>query len=29
MEVASTYEGTDSVQALLVARDIAGISALR
>ena len=27
MEVVSTYEGTDSIQALLVGRDITGISA--
>ena len=27
MEVVSTYEGTDSVQALLVGRDVTGISA--
>ncbi|GGG67745.1 acyl-CoA dehydrogenase [Kocuria dechangensis] len=29
MEVVSTYEGTDSIQALLVGRDITGISAFR
>jgi glutaryl-CoA dehydrogenase len=27
MEVVSTYEGTDSMQALIVGRDITGISA--
>ena len=27
MEVVSTYEGTESIQALLVGRDITGISA--
>jgi glutaryl-CoA dehydrogenase len=27
MEVVSTYEGTDSIQSLLVGRDITGISA--
>lgn len=29
MEVVSTYEGTDSMQALIVGRDITGISAFR
>lgn len=29
MEVVSTYEGTDSIQALLVGRDITGISAFQ
>ena len=29
MEVVSTYEGTDSIQALLVGRDITGISTFR
>lgn len=29
MEVVSTYEGTDSIQALLVGRDITGISAFK
>jgi glutaryl-CoA dehydrogenase len=29
MEVVSTYEGTDSIQSLLVGRDITGISAFR
>jgi glutaryl-CoA dehydrogenase len=29
MEIVSTYEGTDSKQALLVGRDITGISAFR
>jgi glutaryl-CoA dehydrogenase len=28
MEVVHTYEGTDSIQALLVGRDITGISAI-
>jgi glutaryl-CoA dehydrogenase len=27
MDVVSTYEGTDSIQSLLVGRDITGISA--
>jgi glutaryl-CoA dehydrogenase len=27
MEVVHTYEGTDNIQALLVGRDITGISA--
>jgi glutaryl-CoA dehydrogenase len=27
MEVVSTYEGTDSMQALIVGRDITGLSA--
>ena len=29
MEVVSTYEGTDSIQALLVGRDITGVSGFR
>lgn len=29
MEVVSTYEGTDSMQALIIGRDITGISAFR
>jgi glutaryl-CoA dehydrogenase len=29
MEVVSTYEGTDSMQALIVGRDITGVSAFR
>ena len=29
MEVVSTYEGTDSIQSLLVGRDITGVSAFR
>ena len=28
MEVVHTYEGTDSIQALIVGRDITGISAI-
>jgi alkylation response protein AidB-like acyl-CoA dehydrogenase len=28
MEVVHTYEGTDNIQALLVGRDITGISAI-
>jgi glutaryl-CoA dehydrogenase len=28
VEVVATYEGTDSVQALIVGRDLTGISAL-
>jgi len=27
MEVVSTYEGTDSIQSLLVGRDITGVGA--
>jgi glutaryl-CoA dehydrogenase len=29
MEVVSTYEGTDSIQSLLIGRDITGISAFK
>lgn len=29
MEVVSTYEGTDTIQSLIVGRDVTGISAFR